>query len=74
MKFLLNNKTAYKTHDLVDNADRKINRKIRKDEKGLYCLNRNRKGYIIKIVTRRELNNGIIWISTVRKIDIYLEK
>lgn len=65
-------KKVLKTINLVDGNGNKLNRKIRRDSKGLYVINHGRRGTLVKTVDSWECSKFLA-IEVTRKVDYYVE-
>ncbi len=63
---------TYKTTKLVDGNGNKLNRKIRRDNKGLYVINHGMRGTLIKSVVVSDIGDYHV-IDVTRKVDYYNE-
>ena len=63
-------KRALKTVYLVDGNGNKLNRKVRRDAKGLYVINNGMRGTLIKSVKTWDASSFDV-IETTRKVDFY---
>lgn len=64
---------TFRITKLLDGNGNKLNRKIRRDWKGLYVINHGMRGYLTKTV---EVSHGsnVRLIEVTRQVDYYVEQ
>ena len=65
-------KRAIKTVYLLDGNGNKLNRKVRRDDKGLFVINHGMRGVLVKSVNTWDASAFNV-IETTRKVDYYVD-
>jgi hypothetical protein len=69
--FKIGNTKIRKYAELQDNQGRKIERKVRRDDKGLFVIVKGMKGRLIRTTRRHEACEGRATIRTTRTVSHY---
>ena len=62
----------HKQVSLKDGNGNKLARKIHRDSKGLYVINKGMKGYLVKSVKSHVVGDKYLSIRVTRKVDYYV--